>query len=141
MFLRLKNLMNKLHVYPNNNLSNTDGRVTQLYSDTNAITANYKKGSTSLDTIGSLSSASQLTHSGFYAFLTITSEVNADAGEEIMSEYTTGDFYGVLIGREVSADNGCRFGTLIITSPRINDGIWICTIWEYKFTHWYKIKK
>ena len=128
-----------LHV--NNNLSNQTDRVTQLYSDTNVITTNYKKGAAFLDNIGSLSSASQLTHSGFYAFLTITSEVNADAGEEIMSEYTTGDFYGVLIGREVSADNGCRFGTLIITSPRINGGIWICTIWEYKFTHWYKIKK
>ena len=114
---------------------------TQLYSDTNAITANYKKGTTFLDNIDSLSSASQLTHSGFYAFLTITSKVNADAGEEIMSEYTSGDFYGVLIGKDISADNGCRFGTLIITSPRINSGIWICTIWEYKFIHWYKIKK
>ena len=100
-----------------------------------------KEGTTSLDIIGSLSSASQLTHSGFYAFLTITSEVNADAGEEIMSEYTIGDFYGILIGKEASTDNGCRFGTLIITSPRINSGIWICTIWDYKFTHWYKIKK
>ena len=114
---------------------------TQLYSDTNVITANYKKGTTFLDNIGSLSSASQLTHSGFYAFLTITSKVNADAGEEIMPEYTSGDFYGVLIGKDISADNGCRFGTLIITSPRINDGIWVCTIWEYKFIHWYKIKK
>ena len=114
---------------------------TQLYSDTNVITANYKKGTTFLDNIGSLSSASQLTHSGFYAFLTITSKVNADAGEEIMPEYTSGDFYGVLIGKDISADNGCRFGTLIITSPRINSGIWGCTIWEYKFIHWYKIKK
>ena len=113
----------------------------QLYSDTNVITANYKKGTTFLDNIGSLSSASQLTHSGFYAFLTITSKVNADAGEEIMPEYTSGDFYGVLIGKDISADNGCRFGTLIITSPRINDGIWVCTIWGYKFIHWYKIKK
>lgn len=127
-------------------LSAAQGKVlkdlyTQLYSDTNVITANYKKGTTFLDNIGSLSSASQLTHSGFYAFLTITSKVNADAGEEIMPEYTSGDFYGVLIGKDISADNGCRFGTLIITSPRINDGIWVCTIWEYKFIHWYKIKK
>lgn len=111
-------------------LSAAQGKVlkdlyTQLYSDN----------------IDSLSSASQLTHSGFYAFLTITSKVNADAGEEIMSEYTSGDFYGVLIGKDISADNGCRFGTLIITSPRINSGIWGCTIWEYKFIHWYKIKK
>lgn len=127
-------------------LSAAQGKVlkdlyTQLYSDTNVITANYKKGTTFLDNIGSLSSASQLTHSGFYAFLTITSKVNADAGEEIMSEYTSGDFYGVLTGKDISADNGCRFGTLIITSPRINGGIWVCTIWEYKFIHWYKIKK
>lgn len=127
-------------------LSAAQGKVlkdlyTQLYSDTNVITANYKKGTTFLDNIGSLSSASQLTHSGFYAFLTITSKVNADAGEEIMPEYTSGDFYGVLIGKDISADNGCRFGTLIITSPRINDGIWVCTIWKYKFIHWYKIKK
>ena len=127
-------------------LSAAQGKVlkdlyTQLYSDTNVITANYKKGTTFLDNIGSLSSASQLTHSGFYAFLTITSKVNADAGEEIMPEYTSGDFYVFLIGKDISADNGCRFGTLIITSPRINDGIWVCTIWEYKFIHWYKIKK
>lgn len=125
----------------NNNLSNQTDRVTQLYSDTNVITANYKKGTTFLDKIDSLSSASQLTHSGFYSFFTITSEVNADAGDEIMSEYTYGDFFGVLFGKNISADNGCQFGTLIITSPRINNGIWVCTIWEYKFIHWYKIKK
>ena len=115
--------------------------LAQLYSDTNAITTNYKKGTTFLDKIDSLSSTSQLTHSGFYAFLTMTSKVNTDAGEEIMSEYTTGDFYGILIGKDVSSDNGCRYGTFIVTSPRINSGIWICTIWEYKFIHWYKIKK
>lgn len=127
-------------------LSAAQGKVlkdlyTQLYSDTNAITTNYKKGTTFLDKIDSLSSTSQLTHSGFYAFLTMTSKVNTDAGEEIMSEYTTGDFYGILIGKDVSSDNGCRYGTFIVTSPRINSGIWICTIWEYKFIHWYKIKK
>lgn len=100
-----------------------------------------QKGSAFLEDIGSLSSPSQLKHPGFYIFPTITSEVNADAGTETMTEYATGDFYGVLIGKDVSADNGCRFGTLIITSPRINGGIWGCTIWNYKFIHWYKIGK
>lgn len=100
-----------------------------------------QKGSVFPDNIGSLSSPSQLKHPGFYAFPAITSEVNADAGTETMTEYATGDFYGVLIGKDTSADNGCRYGTLILTSPRIYTGIWICTIWEYKFIHWYKIGK
>lgn len=100
-----------------------------------------QKGSAFLENIGSLSSPSQLKHAGFYKFLTMTADVNADAGTETMTEYTTGDFYGLLLGSEINTTDGCKFGTLILVSPRIYTGIWICTIWQKKFIHWYKLNK
>lgn len=112
-----------------------------LTSAYNSTRTNYEKGSAFTEYIDSLSSPSQLTHAGFYKFSTITADVNADAGTETMTEYTTGDFYGLLLGSEINTTNGCRFGTLILVSPRIYTGIWICTIWQKKFIHWYKIKK
>ena len=100
-----------------------------------------QKGSVFLDNIASLSSPSQLKHTGFYKFLTMTADVNTDAGSETMTEYTIGDFYGLLLGNDINTTDGCMFGTLILTSPRIYTGIWICTIWEKKFIHWYKLNK
>lgn len=112
-----------------------------LTSAYNSTRTNYEKGSAFTEYIDSLSSPSQLTHAGFYKFSTITADVNADAGTETMTEYTTGDFYGLLLGSEINTTDGCNFGTLILVSPRIYTGIWICTIWEKKFTHWYKLNK
>lgn len=100
-----------------------------------------QKGSVFLDNIGSLSSPSQLKHIGFYKFLTMTADVNADAETETMTEYATGDFYGLLLGGDTNTTDGCMYGTLIVSSPRINTGIWLCTIWQKKFIHWYKLNK
>ena len=57
-----------------------------------------------------------------------------------MTDYKVGDFYVLLIGADVNPDNGCTYGTLIITSPRVHDGIWVCTIWNSKFIYWIKVK-
>lgn len=112
-----------------------------LTSAYNSTRTNYEKGSAFPEYIDSLSSPSQLQHAGFYKFLTITADVNADAGTETMTEYATGDFYGLLLGSDINTTDGCNFGTLILTSPRIYTGIWICTIWGKKFIHWYKLNK
>lgn len=112
-----------------------------LTSAYNSTRTNYEKGSAFAEYIDSLSSPSQLTHAGFYKFSTITADVNADAGTETMTEYSVGDFYGLLLGGNINNTDGCEFGTLILVSPRIHTGIWICTIWQKKFIYWYKLNK
>lgn len=127
-------------------------KYTQLYSDKADVSAlnSYatkseltasKNGYPGVKTIKSLSSAGQLTQAGFYHFEAITADVNIDAGTEIFSEYNMGDFYALLLGEDTNSNDGCNFGTLLIASPRINNGIWICTIWQKKMIHWYKIVK
>ena len=112
--------------------------LTSLYNTTKA---NYEKGSTFLDDIGPLSFPSQLKHAGFYKLPTMTADVNADAGSETMTEYTTGDFYGLLLGEDINTTDGCVYGTLIVSSPRIKSAIWVGNIWQKKFISWYKIGK
>lgn len=112
--------------------------LTSLYNTTKEI---YEKGSTFLDDIGPLSSPSQLKHAGFYNLPTMTADVNADAGSETMTEYTTGDFYGLLLGADINTTDGCVYGTLIVSSPRIKSAIWVGSIWQKKFISWYKIGK
>lgn len=138
-------------------LSAAQGKVlkdlyTQLYSDKADVSAlnSYatkseltasKNGYPGVKTIKSLSSAGQLTQAGSYHFEAITADVNKDAGTEIFSEYNMGDFYALLLGEDTNSNDGCNFGTLLIASPRINNGLWICTIWQKKMIHWYKIVK
>ena len=112
--------------------------LTSLYNTTKA---NYEKGSTFLDDIGPLSFPSQLKHAGFYKLPTMTADVNADAGSETMTEYTTGDFCGLLLGADINTTDGCVYGTLIVSSPRIKSAIWVGNIWQKKFISWYKIGK
>ena len=112
--------------------------LTSLYNTTKA---NYEKGSTFLDDISPLSFPSQLKHAGFYKLPTMTADVNADAGSETMTEYTTGDFYGLLLGEGINTTDGCVYGTLIVSSPRIKSAIWVGNIWQKKFISWYKIGK
>lgn len=100
-----------------------------------------EKGSTFLDDISPLSFPSQLKHAGFYKLPTMTADVNADAGSETMTEYTTGDFYGLLLGEDINTTDGCVYGTLIVSSPRIKSAIWVGNIWQKKFISWYKIGK
>ena len=112
-----------------------------LTSAYNSTRTNYEKGSAFTEYIDSLSSPSQLTHAGFYKFAAMTADVNADAGTETMTEYATGDFYGLLLGADINTTDGCTYGTLVVSSPRIYTGIWLCTIWQKKFIHWYKLNK
>ena len=111
--------------------------LTALYT---ATRSNYEKGNIFQEPIESFSSPAQLKHAGFYKFNSMTADVNNDAGSEAMTDYNTGDFYGLLLGTDINTTDGCNYGTLIVTSPRINDGIWICTIWKKKIIHWHKVK-
>lgn len=83
---------------------------------------------TTYKTITELSDAGQLTHNGAY-------HINAIAESTGCPIYNIGDFHAMLLSGNVSTDAGCRFGTLLLASPRIDD-IWGCRIWEYKFSEW-----
>lgn len=83
---------------------------------------------TTYKTITELSDAGQLTHNGAY-------HINAIAKSTGCPIYNIGDFHAMLLSGNVSIDAGCRFGTLLLTSPRIDD-IWVCQIWEYEFLKW-----
>lgn len=90
--------------------------------------------------IDTLSSPSQLTHSGYYQFVNCSSTVNDNASTKF-TDYQTGDFVGLLIARNgyTTSDAGCQWGTFIITSPRFTNKFWIGQIWEYKFVNFIKI--
>lgn len=88
--------------------------------------------------IDTLSSIQQLTTPGFYKIDNISSAVNDNAGSNPLSDYATGDFYGLLMGETMNSTNGCRYGTLILTSPRLAGVLWVGNIWDYKFAGWYK---
>lgn len=111
--------------------SNVVSAITQLNSDL----ISYKNG---VD-IGTLSSPSQLTSEGYYRFLLMSNSVNENAGSETMTDYNIGDFVALLVsGPDKISDQGCKYGTLLVTSPRIPRAIWIGTIWQYQFTSWAK---
>lgn len=100
-----------------------------------------QKGNVFWENISSLSSPSQLKHAGFFKFASITADVNAYSDSNTMTDYAIGDFYGLLLGADISTTTGCNFGTFIVSSPRISNGIgiWIGRIWGNKFTSWYKV--
>lgn len=105
--------------------------ITQLNSEIGYI-QNYD--------IDTLSSPSQLTHSGYYQFVNCSSTVNDNASTKF-TDYQTGDFVGLLITRNgyATSDAGCQWGTFIITSPRFTNKFWIGRIWGYKFVNFIKI--
>ena len=90
--------------------------------------------------IDTLSSPSQLTHSGYYQFVNCSSTVNDNASTKF-TDYQTGDFVCLLITRKgyATSDAGCQWGTFIITSPRFTNKFWIGRIWGYKFVNFIKI--
>ena len=108
-----------------------ENAVTQLNSEIGYI-QNYD--------IDTLSSPSQLTHSGYYQFVNCSSTVNDNASTKF-TDYQTGDFVGLLIARNgyATSDAGCQWGTFIITSPRFTNKFWIGQIWGYKFVNFIKI--
>ena len=101
---------------------------------------NAKKGVINKEHITTLSSPAQLTHAGFYSFAACSADVNSQVDEDSMkfTSYATGDFYAFLLGDQMTA-SGCRFGTLIITSPRFAGTFWIARIWERKFAGWFEL--
>lgn len=112
-------------------LVEAENAVTQLNSEIGYI-QNYD--------IDTLSSPSQLTHSGYYQFVNCSSTVNDNASTKF-TDYQTGDFVGLLITRNgyATSDAGCQWGTFIITSPRFTNKFWIGRIWGYKFVNFIKI--
>lgn len=112
-----------------------------ITANANAITRlNSEIGYIQNYDIDTLSSPSQLTHSGYYQFINCSSTVNDNASTKF-TDYQTGDFVGLLITRNgyATSDAGCQWGTFIITSPRFTNKFWIGQIWEYKFVNFIKI--
>ena len=113
--------------------------LSPLNSNFTNVNIDKNKGIIGRDDIGTLSSPSQLTHNGFYAFVYCSADVNSnlDNGAGNFTDYNAGDFYALLIGGQWQS-NGCRYGTLIVTSPRFSGKFWIGRIWDYKFANWHK---
>lgn len=85
-----------------------------------------------------LNSPSQLTAPGFYYAEYMSNDVNANSSSNPMSDYSTGDFHMLLLAANVNSTSGCRYGTLLVTSPRLTSSLWIGRIWNYQFTYWAK---
>ena len=85
-----------------------------------------------------LNSPSQLTAPGFYYAEFMSNDVNANSGSNPMSDYSTGDFHMLLLAANANSTSGCRYGTLLVTSPRLTSSLWIGRIWDYQFTYWAK---
>ena len=102
---------------------------------------NQKNGHTFSSYIDCLDSPKQLTHRGFYQIAKCSVAVNDELVDSIFSEYNKGDFYALAFGGAAffSEANGCRYGNLIVSSPRIQTGIWIGNIWDYQFASWIKL--
>lgn len=77
--------------------------------------------------IAELSSPSQLTVPGEYHIGEIKNIFYSFA------DCTVGDFHGLLLANNFN-ENGCMYGTLILTSPRLPGTVWVVRIWEGKFT-------
>ena len=114
--------------------------IEKVQEKVNVLNTNAKKGVINKEHITTLSSPAQLTHAGFYSFAACSADVNSQVDEDSMkfTSYATGDFYAFLLGDQMTA-SGCRFGTLIITSPRFAGTFWIARIWERKFAGWFEL--
>ena len=114
--------------------------IEKVQEKVDVLNTNAKKGVINKEHITTLSSPAQLTHAGFYSFAACSADVNSQVDEDSMkfTSYATGDFYAFLLGDQMTA-SGCRFGTLIITSPRFAGTFWIARIWERKFAGWFEL--
>ena len=113
--------------------------IEKVREQVNVLNTNQQKGVINNEAITTLSNPSQLTHAGFYRIAACSADVNSQVEADSMkfTAYTTGDFYAFLLGHQVTT-SGCRYGTLVITSPRFVGTFWIARIWEYKFVGWFK---
>lgn len=114
--------------------------IEKVREQVNVLNTNQQKGVINNEAITTLSNPSQLTHAGFYRIAACSADVNSQVDEDSMkfTSYATGDFYAFLLGDQMTA-SGCRFGTLIITSPRFAGTFWIARIWERKFAGWFEL--
>ena len=122
-----------------NGMSDVVAGLAALNSDFTNVNIDKNKGVIVEDDIGTLSSPSQLIHCGFYRFEHCSADVNSkiEPGQGGFTDYTTGDFHALLMSASNNS-NGCRYGTLIVTSPRFSGNFWISRIWDYKFVKWHK---
>ena len=113
--------------------------IEKVKEQVDGLNTNQQKGVINNEAITTLSNPSQLTHAGFYRIAACSADVNSQVEADSMkfTAYTTGDFYAFLLGHQVTT-SGCRYGTLVITSPRFVGTFWIARIWEYKFVGWFK---
>ena len=113
--------------------------IEKVKKQVDVLNTNQQKGVINNEAITTLSNPSQLTHAGFYRIAACSADVNSQVEADSMkfTAYTTGDFYAFLLGHQVTT-SGCRYGTLVITSPRFVGTFWIARIWEYKFVGWFK---
>lgn len=113
--------------------------IEKVQEKVDVLNTNQQKGVINNEAITTLSNPSQLTHAGFYRIAACSADVNSQVEADSMkfTAYTTGDFYAFLLGHQVTT-SGCRYGTLVITSPRFVGTFWIARIWEYKFVGWFK---
>lgn len=90
--------------------------------------------------IETLTTPKQFLHAGRFSIANMTEQVNEHTSNgHIMTDYLTGDFHALLLATNVDATTGCSFGTLIVTTPRQADTIWVGQIWGYQFTNWIRL--
>lgn len=94
------------------------------------------KANVTEETIAELSSPTQLMHGGRFNIQSISAEINAHASANAsLTDYATGDFHALLLATHFDAQ-GCRFGTLLLTTPRSPGRTWVGQIWEHEFRNW-----
>ena len=93
--------------------------------------------------IQNLTSTAQLTHAGIYHFDSMSSNVNSNVSEEDrITNYSVGDFHAILMASSANInENGCRYGTLVVFTPRLLDDFGIGTIWDFKLALWTMLGK
>lgn len=78
-------------------------------------------------------------HGGRFNIQSISAEINAHASANAsLTDYATGDFHALLLATHFDAQ-GCRFGTLLLTTPRSSGRTWVGQIWEHEFRNWIRL--
>lgn len=78
-------------------------------------------------------------HGGRFNIQSISAEINAHASANAsLTDYVTGDFHALLLATHFDAQ-GCRFGTLLLTTPRSSGRTWVGQIWEHEFRNWIRL--
>lgn len=115
-------------VEDNTKLPTSGGTITGLLIDSGIHHTSY---------IDTLTSPAQLTHNGYWSIYNISEVVNSNIAQGATAfPYQIGDYTGYLLSNTLSTVDGCRYGTLIVTSPRFGGDFFLGRIWEFKFVQW-----